>query len=223
MVEQFHPPQITDDPARHETVVAEGVSFEDFLNIYAEQHAEWLMGKVILIVTNNSIHQRIQMFLGTLVNLFLNLTGLGEILSAGTPMHISDQQPAREPDLLVVLVENRERIRERWLEGPADVVIEIVSPESTVRDRGDKFAEYQAAGVPEYWLIDPVHRDADFWALNTDGHYEPRPHDAQGRLTSAVLPGFALDAAILWDDENLFRVNLNELVQQMLAAPSDPG
>lgn len=217
MVEQLSHPKLNENPARHETIVAEGVSFEDFLKTYSEQHAEWLMGKVILIVSNNTIHQRIQMFLGTLVNLFLNLTGMGEILSAGTPMHISDQQPAREPDLMVVLIDNRERIQQQWLEGPADIVVEIVSSESTVRDRGDKFAEYQAAGVPEYWLIDPIHRDANFWILNANGDYEPHPLDAQGRLTSVVLPGFAIDPAILWDHDNLFRINLSDLVQQMLA------
>ncbi|MBZ0301356.1 MAG: Uma2 family endonuclease [Anaerolineae bacterium] len=216
MVNQVHPDTLTDDPARHETIVAEGVSFEDFLKRYAEQHAEWLMGKVILGGSNNRPHQRIQMFLGTLVNLFLNLTGLGEVLSAGTPMLIHADRPAREPDLMVVLVEHRDRIRENWLEGPADIAVEIVSPESTIRDRGDKFKEYQESGVAEYWLIDPVHRDADFWALNAEGSYEPRPRDAQGRLTSAVLPGFALDPALLWDDANLYRVNLSELVQQML-------
>lgn len=221
MVNQLSHPKLSEDPARHETVVAEGVSFEDFLNTYGEQHAEWLMGKVILVVSNNTIHQRIQMFLGTLVNLFLNITGLGEVLSAGTPMHISDQQPAREPDLMVVLIENRERIREKRLEGQADVVVEIVSPESSVRDRGDKFAEYEMAGVPEYWLIDPIRRDANFWVLNAEGNYEARPLDEQGRLTSAVLPGFALDPAVLWDHDNLYRINLNELVQQMLAAPAD--
>lgn len=221
MVDQIRSEMMTDDPARNETVVAESVSFENFLKLYAEQHAEWLMGKVILIVGNNTPHQRIQMFLGTLVNLFLNITGLGEILSAGTPMHLSDSQPAREPDLMVVLVEHRDRIREKWLEGKADIVVEIVSPESTVRDRGDKFKEYEMAGIPEYWLIDPLRRDADFWALGEDGTYISRPRDAQGRLTSAVLPGFALDAEMLWDDANLFRVNLNQLVQEMLHSQTD--
>lgn len=211
MVEHIYP-----DPTRNETIVAEGVSFEDFLTEYAEQHAEWLMGKVILVVSNNTPHQRIQMFLGTVIHLFLNLTGLGEILPAGIPMHISDDQPAREPDLMVVLMENRGRIRENWLEGPADIAIEIVSPESTIRDRGDKFMEYQLSGVQEYWLLDPVHQDADFWTPDPDGTYVPRPRDAQGRITSAVLPGFALDPAILWDDENLVHIDLNKLVRQMI-------
>jgi Uma2 family endonuclease len=221
MVEQFYPAKLSENPARHETVVAEGVSFEDFLKTYGEQHAEWLMGKVILVVTNNTIHQQIQTLLVTLLNLFVSYRALGRVLSAGVPMYISDNQPAREPDILVILNVHLDRLKHNQLEGPADIAVEIVSPESVVRDRGDKFAEYQAAGVPEYWLIDPIHHDTNFWALNADGNYEPRPLDAQGRLTSAVLPGFMLDPVLLWRNEPPTGEELVALVQQMLAAPSD--
>ncbi len=216
MVERLDPDPITDDPARHETVVAEGVSFAHFLEFFAEKHAEWLMGKVILIVTNNTVHQRIQMFLGTLLNLFLGYRSLGQVLSAGVPMYLSEDQPAREPDLLVVLNAHRDRIRENRLEGPADVVVEIVSPESSKRDRGDKMVEYEAAGVPEYWLFDPLRNAADIWALGEDGRYHRRPVDPQGRITSGVLAGFALDPVLLWQDEPPAGPALVQLVEQMM-------
>jgi Uma2 family endonuclease len=131
-------------------------------------------------------------------------------------MYISDELPAREPDLLVILTNHREQIRENWLEGPADVVVEIVSPESLVRDRGDKFKEYQDAGVAEYWFFDPLSREAFVYELGSDGHYHSRALDSQGRITSGVLAGFALDPTILWDHENLVHIKLNVLVQQML-------
>lgn len=220
MVDQLNPPQISDDPARHETAVAEGVSFEDFLKLYSEQHAEWLMGKVILIVSNNVLHQQIQTILITIITLFVGYRGLGRVFSAGFPMYISDDQPAREPDILVVLNENRARIKQNRLEGPADVAVEIVSPESSRRDRGDKLDEYETAGVREYWLFDPLRWEAVIYELGDEGRYHPRSLDEHGRITSAVLAGFALDPALLWDDENLFRINLHELVQGMVGAPT---
>lgn len=220
MVEQLRPDLFTDDPARNETIVAEGVSFENFLDFFADKHAEWLMGKVILIVTNNTLHQRIQMFLGTLLNLFLGYRSLGQILPAGVPMFINESQPAREPDLLVILNAHRERIKANRLEGPADIAIEIVSPESSKRDRGDKVDEYEAAGVQEYWLFDPLRRDAVIYELGTEGRYHARPLDPHGRLTSGVLPGFALDPAILWQDEHPAGPDMVALVEQMT---SDAG
>ena len=221
MVNQSRSRQLSDDPTRNETIVAEDVSFEDFLRIYAEQHAEWLMGKVILIVTNNTMHQQIQTLLVTLLNLFVSFRALGRVLSAGVPMFISDDQPAREPDVLVVLNAHLDRLKENRLEGPADIAIEIVSPESAKRDRGDKFEEYEIAGVPEYWLIDPIHRDTGFWTLNDDGFYEACPRDSQGRLMSVVLPGFTLDPTLLWRDTPPTGQELMDLVQQMLASPSE--
>ena len=216
MVEQLHSQQITDDPARNETIVAEGVSFENFLKFFAEQHAEWLMGKVILVVTNNTFHQQIQTLLVTLLNLFVSYRSLGRVLSAGVPMFISENQPAREPDVLVVLNEHADRIKRNQIEGPADIVVEIVSPESSKRDRGDKLVEYEAAGVPEYWLFDPLRSEAVIWEMGDDHRYHRRPLDEVGRITSGVLPGFALDPALLWREQPPAGEELIELVRGMM-------
>lgn len=96
-------------------------------------------------------------------------------------------------------------------------MIEIVSPESSSRDWGDKMVEYEAAGVPEYWLVNPLRTTADVWELGRDGLYHRRALDEQGRITSGVLPQFALDPQILWRDEHPAGP---ELVQQMM---SDAG
>ena len=49
--------------------------------------------------------------------------------------------------------ERLDRVHRTYLDGPADLVVEIVSPESAGRDRGEKYYEYEAAGIPEYWLL----------------------------------------------------------------------
>ncbi len=48
------------------------------------------------------------------------------------------------------------------LEACADICIEIVSPESVTRDYGDKFVEYEKAGVQEYGIIDPNRTSCHF-------------------------------------------------------------
>jgi Uma2 family endonuclease len=192
------------------------VSFEAFLTLYGEQHAEWLMGKVILVVSNNSLHQQIQTLLTTLLTLFVGYRQLGRVFSAGFPMYFSDDQPAREPDILVVLNQDQDRIKQNRLEGPANVAVEIVSPESSKRDRGDKFDEYELAGVPEYWLFDPLRKEAIIYELGVEGRYHQRPRDEQGRLTSGILPGFALDPTLLWQDELPAGDALAELARQMM-------
>ncbi|MDW8290080.1 MAG: Uma2 family endonuclease, partial [Armatimonadota bacterium] len=73
--------------------------------------------------------------------------------------------PGRSPDILFVSQQNLHRLKPTYLDGPADLVVEIISPESEERDRTQKFSEYERGGVREYWLIDPEKRLAEFYVL----------------------------------------------------------
>lgn len=83
-----------------------------------------------------------------------------------------------EPDLIVVPDAS---VEEKRLAGPALLVVEIVSPSSTVNDRVTKRAVYAEAGVPAYWIVDP--RSGHLLALRlVDGRYEPYA-DAAGPVS----------------------------------------
>jgi len=86
------------------------------------------------------------------------------------------------------------------LDGPADMALEIISPESRARDRGEKFYEYEQAGVREYWLIDPVRKQAEFYRLDDEGIYQLVPADADGIFHSDVLDGLNLKVDWLWQE-----------------------
>lgn len=216
MVDNTLPQQHIQDGRRDGAVLAENVSFDNFLQFFGEHHAEWIVGKVISVVSNNKAHQLLLVLLTKLIGLYLDFKQTGQLFSAGYPMLVHPGQPAREPDLIVLLTGNSHRAKQNYLDGPADVVVEIVSPESGVRDRGDKFEEYEAAGVSEYWLFDPLRKEAIFYLLGTDGLYHPVPLDGQGRLQSSVLPGFTLSPALLWRDEPPNGAEIIALVQGMV-------
>jgi Uma2 family endonuclease len=111
----------------------------------------------------------------------------------------------REPDVLFVAAEHRERLHETYLEGGADLAVEIVSPESRRRDRGEKFFEYERGGVREFWLIDPERRAVEFYVL-IDGRFEPRLPDADGMYHSTVVDGFWLRVEWLWTTPDVLDV-----------------
>jgi Uma2 family endonuclease len=77
--------------------------------------------------------------------------------------------------------------------------VEVISPESIGRDRGEKFYEYERGKVPEYWLLDPLTQRAEFYQLNA-GQYRMVPVDTQGVYRSSVLPGFWLKVSWLWQN-----------------------
>lgn len=201
---------------RTQSVIAEDVTFADFLATYEGQRVEWHAGKVIQNVSNNERHQLLLGFLYQLLSVYLDLTDNGRVYLAGLPMFIADDQPAREPDLLVLRPAHYERIREQYIDGAADVVVEIVSPGSAAVDRGDKFVEYEAAGVPEYWLIDPIRHALTVYALDDDGHYRALAADDTGKVASRVLPGFTLMPATLWQETLPTSVAIMALAQAMV-------
>lgn len=208
MVERIAPPLT-------ETQAPEMVTFQEFLKQFEGQYAEWLMGKVEVYVSNNDKHQELLGFLVMLLGYYLGITKIGVFRLAGLPMYISDDQPARQPDLMIILTDHLDRLTPNYLNGPADICVEIVSPESAERDYGAKFVEYEAAGVREYWLIDPQRQRAEFHHLTADGVYHRLPLDGMGRLVSNLLPGFVLDPAILWAESLPDGLQVIEMVTTM--------
>jgi Uma2 family endonuclease len=175
------------------------VSWEDFLTgIGEERRAEWVDGEIIDMPPANLDHQDILGFLFMWVNYFVERNRLGRVYLPPALMHLPSRPSGREPDLMFVANAHLDRRTRQYVDGPADLVVEIVSPDSTVRDRRDKLDEYEAAGVPEYWLIDEPRRAALFYVLGEDGRYMTAPMSDDGTYTSTVLPRLRLRVSWLW-------------------------
>lgn len=174
------------------------MSYEEFLDWADEDTlAEWVDGKVIMTSPASNRHQQLVSFLDHLVGLYARYQSVGELRIAPFQMRLANS--GREPDVLFISSEHLDRLRPTNLDGPADLVVEVISPESVGRDRGDKFFEYEEAGIPEFWLLDPLTQRAEFYQLNVAGRYQPiQPSD--GIYRSAVITGFWLREEWLWQD-----------------------
>lgn len=180
------------------------MTYEEFLAWADEDvHAEWVDGEVIVHMPAKPRHQAIVGFLYKLLGLFVDFFRAGQVLAAPLEMKVDPEGPAREPDLLFIARENLARLTEERLEGPADLIVEVIFDDSVTRDRADKFYEYQEGGVREYWVIDPRpgYERADFWVLDEWGRYRPVPIGDDGIYRSTVLPHFWLRVDWLWSEE----------------------
>ena len=199
------------------------MTFEDYLAFDDERGlTEWVEGEVVICMPATELHQRVAEFLLTLLRTFVRLRSLGRVIGAPYSMLAVPDGNAREPDVMVVATEHLDRLGRTHLDGPADLVVEIVSDDSVARDRDEKFTEYQDAGVREYWIIDPRpnRRRADFYRLTDRGRFQPVPIPADNRYRSTVLPGFWLDVDWLWQDDPNELAALAEIVgAEQLPAP----
>jgi Uma2 family endonuclease len=177
------------------------ITYEEFL-AWAKDglHAEWVDGVIQIPGPVSMRHQAILAFLVTLLYTYVSARELGMILMLPFQMRLQQPPRGREPDILFIAQANLSRLTTYYLDGPADLVIEIISPESSSRDRGEKFYEYEMAGLREYWLIDPQREQVEFYQLNDQGRYTLMLSGRSGRYTSLVIPGLMLDSSWLWQD-----------------------
>ncbi len=173
------------------------ITYEEFLEWADEDTwAEWVDHEVVFMSPPATRHQRIAVFLTRVMGAFVEEKELGEVLSAPYQMKLEN---GREPDVLFIAEAHRDRLKDVYLDGPADLVVEIVSPESGPRDRGEKFYEYEAGGVPEYRLIDPLREALEVYRLEGKRYRPVRP-EAGGVYRSEALPGFWLKEEWLWQE-----------------------
>ena len=176
------------------------LTFEEFLDWCDEDtRAEWINGRVVILSPDNVVHNDLMLFLSTVVYSYVRRKDLGKVQVEKILMKLQATNSARMPDLMFIAKARLERLRHTYFEGAADIVVEIVSPESVDRDRSEKFSEYQIAGVREYWLIDPLRNTAEFFELGADRRYYPVPL-CDGAFRSGVLTGFWLKPTWLWED-----------------------
>ncbi len=164
-----------------------------------EGKSEWVDGEVIIFLSTTIRHAAMSVFLTPLVSQYVQLFGLGRVFAETVEMRLAGA--ARVPDILFVATANLGRLEATRLRGPADLVIELVCNDSVERDRSDKLADYAAAPVPEYWLVDSrVGQQGAAFCRLVDGAYVEMPLDAEGRYWSAALPGFWLRPEWLWQE-----------------------
>jgi Uma2 family endonuclease len=177
------------------------MTYEEFLAWADEDtRAEWVDGEVVLLSPSSNRHQMLAGFLTALLRTFSETHQLGTVLSAPFQMKTGPDLPGREPDILFIAREHLDRLKNVYLDGPADLVVEIISPDSRGRDRGEKFYEYEQGGVREYWLLDYLRRQAEFYQRGADGIFRLVPVGEDDIYRSAVLEGLWLKVDWLWQE-----------------------
>jgi Uma2 family endonuclease len=177
------------------------MTYEEFL-VWVDEDicAEWVNGEVILMTPASDRHQDLAGFLTALFRHLVEAHQSGIVRSAPFQMKTGSDLPGREPDLLFIARDHLDRLQDTYLNGPADLVVEIISLDSRARDRGEKFYEYEQGGVSEYWLIDPLRKQAEFYRLGEDGIYRLVPVGNDGIFRSTVLEGLWLKVEWLWQE-----------------------
>ena len=101
---------------------------------------------------------------------FIDPRRLGAVLFAPIDVKLPGLASPVQPDLLFLREEHLDRIREECVDGVPDLIVEVLSPSNWIVDRREKYEVYAAAGVEEYWIVDPKERTIEVFVLEGESY-----------------------------------------------------
>ncbi|HZG77814.1 MAG TPA: Uma2 family endonuclease [Paenibacillus sp.] len=125
----------------------------------------------------------------------------GEVMIAPLDVHF-DEENVLQPDVIYIRNERLSIIRDGYIYGVPDLVVEVLSASTGRRDKTIKKATYERFGVKEYWLADPAYRVVDQYVLDDGGKYA---HAAtlteDDKLRSPTVPCLEIDLGSIFPPE----------------------
>ncbi len=109
-------------------------------------------------------------------------------------------EDAFTPDVFAVGPQCAGRLNQRYLDGPADLVIEVLAKDRDRQDRELKRDRYEKAGVKDYWLVDPHQKSVDFLVRQKKG-FVSKTLEADGSYRPASFPGLRFHPTNLWQHD----------------------
>jgi Uma2 family endonuclease len=127
---------------------------------------EIIEGELYEMPSPTSLHATVIMnLLGLLLQTVARLDG--KLFTASLDVFVPGGDPV-QPDIMVILPGGAARLVRRGVEGPPDLVVEVLSPSNRGHDLLTKRALYGRAGVREYWIVDPEARTFEILTLDGD-------------------------------------------------------
>lgn len=175
---------------------------ELFIQEYSENYILYQQNQLPDIPGPSKLHQRISRKLSYQMSDFAENHNLGEIFYAPFDVKL-DEEHVFQPDILLVAKVHSERLKDTYLEGAPDLVVEILSSANYKAERDKKHELYESFGVSEYWLIYPQKRKITV-EVPREGKFQLFSEAEQnGTIKSFLLEGFEITLEeILGKDEN---------------------
>ena len=172
-------------------------TYEDLLHTPDDgKRYEVLEGDLVVSPAPSWKHQRV---VSALVRLFHRAEDAAVGVACTAPMDVVlSEHDVVEPDLLFIARERLGIVTDDNIQGPPDLVVEIISPNSRKRDVIIKRDIYERYGVRFYWLVDPEEETVRVFELQDGVYGEPGTLKAGQQLGCALFPGITQDVGQLF-------------------------
>ena len=166
-------------------------TIEDIYNLPEGTRAELIDGQIYYMAPPNRMHQEILSNLHLEIGNYIKSKG-GACKVYPAPFAVflnKDDTKYVEPDISVIC--DKDKLDDRGCKGAPDWIIEIVSPGNPSHDYINKLALYKAAGVKEYWIINPKTMIITVYCF--DSEILAQPYTFQDKIKVNIYDDFIID------------------------------
>jgi Uma2 family endonuclease len=157
------------------------------------QRYEIVNGVLLMAPAPTPRHQSITLEIAAYLRTYIKLAGLGRVFPS--PIDIeSGRKNVFQPDVVVVLNEHLDRVKEKRIIGAPDLVVEIASRSTALLDRLTKYEAYARAGIAEYWIVKPDSRSVEVIILEHGEYRSLGIFRGEQILPSRIVPDFPVAA-----------------------------
>jgi Uma2 family endonuclease len=171
-------------------------TYEDYSSLpeSMEKRYELLDGELKMVPAPTTTHQFIVRNLEFILHAFVRERVLGTILAAPVDVVFGegDAREVAQPDIIYIGRERAHIITEAEIQGAPDLVAEVLSPGTEIRDRGYKRHLYGRYGVREYWIVDPETETVEVCRLVGAAFEVVHRYGAEDTLYCELFPGLAI-------------------------------
>ena len=154
-------------------------------------------GELSVVPAPSPQHQFIIRNLFRILDAYVAGKRVGEVIFAPIDCILAETTVV-QPDLVYLDSSRLSIVSSRGLEGPPTLVVEILSPTTTLIDRGTKRQLYARHGVPYYWIVDPEARTIEAYLLSEGGYQLATRAAGFETVSLPPFPDLALVPASLW-------------------------
>ena len=176
------------------------LTYQDYLQLPDEPgfRFEILEGELIKEPSPNVMHQRVSRRLQRILeDYFWQIDSHGEVFNSPLDVTFNDFTVV-QPDLLYVSGEHKNITKEARIDGPPTLVVEILSPSTSRKDRMEKRRIYQNGGVQHYWLVSPEEKTLECFALQNGLYAVVATGMDNDVIEHPNFPDLAIPLADLW-------------------------
>lgn len=169
-------------------------TYEDYARLRDDRRYEVIEGQLLLTPSPRTYHQKVTGNLFVLLMRHVRENALGEVLISPCDVVLSPTNIV-QPDVLFVGRDRLAIIEEKYVSAAPDLVVEVLSPSTTLRDRTLKFRLYARFGARELWIVDPTLRSVEVFGNSGGRLHLASAFGRSDTLRSEVLPDLAVSLA----------------------------